>query len=891
MKIFLFRAYLLVILVLFSFSLKAAETVIEAEAGVRIGSATIVNSSLCSGGRKVGNLGGSANNGGVKFSFSVSEAGKHWLQLYYLAGESRNFKITVNQGASITVNCPSTGSWDIPGIVSVDIDLTSGLNMILINNGDANAPDLDFITIGSTDNGGSVQPDIRSFSLNKWKIDIDQLTGKSDFFYNGNPLISKAQLAFKESSNLYFSENLKERSVTESPLEDLFGTGKQIQISAKTADGKIQIRQNFYLYTGKDYILTDFTIESAEVLSSNYMAPVYSTSSTAILPSGDNKSLWVPFDNDKWVRYSSLNFGIPVSGYEVCALFNNDTRKGLIVGSVEHDTWKTGIRATTATTNILTRLEVFAGVTSNETRDVLPHGQVKNTTIKSPRMMIGYFDDWRRGMETYGDANAILAPRLSWTKGKPFGWNSWGAIQTHLSLTNATEVSQYFYDNLQNHNFSNDSTVYIGLDSYWDNIAYSDLFRFVRDCKTRKQNVGIYWTPFVDWGKDPNRTVEGAPGVLYKDIYLYANGKPQEIAGAYAIDPTHPASKLRANLFLKRFIDQGFTFLKLDFMTHGSLESDSHYDPTVFTGIQAYNQGLKYIVDYLKERMFINFSISPLFPTQYGHSRRIACDAYSSITDTEYTLNSLTYGWWLDHAYTYNDGDNVVLNGVSLGENRARVTSSVITGIFIVGDDYSSTGYGSAKTKAQTFLTNAEVNRIARLSKAFYPVKASNGSTAADMFMQQVADTTYLAVYNYDSKTATKDVLFDQLGLQSGSDYIFHELWNDTKEQHSGSWSANVPKRDVMLFKIYKGTLTSTGKSIKQTGLFFYPNPCKDELYFNHSSDTDFTLTAYNIVGQPVKVFNSSNKILYVGDLKNGLYLFSAVGKNGEHFIQKIMKE
>jgi hypothetical protein len=93
-----------------------------------------------------------------------------------------------------------------------------------------------------------------------------------------------------------------------------------------------------------------------------------------------------------------------------------------------------------------------------------------------------------------------------------------------------------------------------------------------------------------------------------------------------------------------------------------------------------------------------------------------------------------------------------------------------------------------------------------------------------------------------------------------------------------------------MLFKIYKGTLTSIGETIKQTP-YFYPNPCNNDLYFNHPSGTDFTLTAYNMVGQPVKVFNSSSKALYVGDLKPGLYLFSAVGKNGEHFTRKIMKE
>lgn len=890
MKIFLLKAYFVSFLALAAFSAKAAETVIEAESGEMVGTAKVVNSTLCSGGRKVGGMGGPSGNGGVKFSVPVSKAGKYKLQLYYLAGEIRNFKITANQDAGVTVSCPVSGSWDTPGVISTEMDLISGINTLLIDNPENYAPDLDLLIISPVDET-TASPDIHSFSMGKWKISIDQATGKTDLYCNEIPIILKSQIAFKDSAEIIFSENLQGRTIVESALNDLFGTGRQIQISAKTSDEKILVKHSYYLYSGNNYVLTDFSIESTEELSTNYMAPVYSTSETDILPNGTNKSLWVPFDNDHWVRYSTLDFGVPLSGYEVGAFINDETGKGVVIGSIEHDVWKTGIRATTSNGNTLSRIEAFGGVTSNQTRDNLPHGQVKNTTVKSPKMMIGFFDDWRRGMETYADVNEILAPKLPWAKGKPFGWNSWGAIQTNLSYTNATEVSEYFYDNLQNNNFSNDSTVYIGLDSYWTNISYSDMFKFVKGCKSRNQNAGIYWTPFVDWSNDPNRPVEGASGYYYRDIYLYANGKTQQIAGANAIDPTHPAAKLRANLYLKRFIDQGFTFLKLDFMTHGALESDAHYDPKVTTGIQAYNQGLKYIVDYLDGRMFINFSISPLFPTQYAHSRRIACDAYSSMNDTEYTLNSLTYGWWLDHLYNYNDGDNVVLNGVTTGENRARATSSVITGIFIVGDDFSNSGYPSAKTRAQTFLTNAEVNRIARISKAFYPVKTADGSKAADMFMQQVQDTTYLAIYNYDTKSAAKEIFFEQIGLKAGSDYIAHELWSGTKEQLSGSWTVTVPRRDVSLFKIYNGELTSSAKPLNNAGILFYPNPCRNELYFNATTGEDYTITVSNIMGQPVKVFESSGKILQVGDLKGGIYFFTAVGKNGEHFTCKIMKE
>ena len=90
--------------------------------------------------------------------------------------------------------------------------------------------------------------------------------------------------------------------------------------------------------------------------------------------------------------------------------------------------------------------------------------------------------------------------------------------------------------------------------------------------------------------------------------------------------------------------------------------------------------------------MYINLSISPVFPAHYAQSRRIACDAWNKMKDTEYTLNALSYGWWQDKVYQFNDPDHIVLRDATDGENRARVTSGVITGIFIAGDDFSKGG-------------------------------------------------------------------------------------------------------------------------------------------------------------------------------------------------------
>lgn len=193
-----------------------------------------------------------------------------------------------------------------------------------------------------------------------------------------------------------------------------------------------------------------------------------------------------------------------------------------------------------------------------------------------------------------------------------------GALQFNLTYEKAMEVSDYFKENLQNNHFVNpDQTVYIGLDSGWDCMNEEQLKSFIEKCKSNGQIGGIYWTPFTDWARDPERTVDAAPEYKYKDIYLYANGKPQELDGAYAVDPTHPAVEAMMKKISGLFHRAGFEYVKMDFMTHGAMEADKWYNPEITTGIQGYNYGMKLLNQYFGD-MYINLSISPVFPAQYG---------------------------------------------------------------------------------------------------------------------------------------------------------------------------------------------------------------------------------------------------------------------------------
>ena len=293
--------------------------------------------------------------------------------------------------------------------------------------------------------------DKSSLSEGKWSISFDEQSASIDVLQGQTILADDLYATYCNGDRLVSSREYARRSFKQSSVTDVFGSG-QVFTVVYTDEALPTLTQSFYIYPEADYVLTDFTLQSDSTVASNYMAPINLDAMQSLGAQGDAlRMLFIPFDNDCWIRYASHPAGFDsLTSYEVTAMFNNDTRDGVVVGSVEHDMWKSAITVTCDTTDrTFASMRCYGGVADSLTRDSKPHGTLKGSSIKSPKVMLGRFADWRDGLDTYGEANALVAPPKAWNKAVPFGWNRWGALQFDLTYDKAIEVSDFYRDHLQ----------------------------------------------------------------------------------------------------------------------------------------------------------------------------------------------------------------------------------------------------------------------------------------------------------------------------------------------------------------------------------------------------------------------------------------------------------
>ncbi len=532
---------------------------------------------------------------------------------------------------------------------------------------------------------------------------------------------------------------------------------------------------------------------------------------------GDTPYLWrdlgarmllVPYDNDMWMRYEAVPLRAGRKSYDVTVLFHPERREGLLIGAMDFSIWKNAIACPGMDARIL---EARCGqpYPDEGTHDQEPHGILEEKEVFSSRFRIAWGPDWRTLLEEYA---ALLGRERSprrWSRGVPFGFNSYAGLARTLNAENFRESGDFVWEKLMPGSFENHGETYINLDGGWQRVPEEDRRSILQDLHRRGQKAGIYDAPFACF-YPLDREIPEMPGHTFREIVLRdARGNPlPRVDRAVPYDVTHPLWLEWTAKKARKCLEEGYDYLKLDFLSHGGMEG-VHADPAVRTGRQALNFGYRVLERFYDEReigrpFFLSLSIAPLFPFGSGNARRFSCDAFGLAEDVEYVLNAQTYSWWTGGTlYQFNDPDHIVLQRAfcmpedsTEGEARARYTSAVIAGsVMLLSEDYSRAG---AKERTLQIACNPAVNAVASSGTVFRPADAA-GSSACRVFTAQICREDYVALFSWNPAPDTLSADLARCGLPEGT-YV--DLWTGKRvraERRALCW--DFPGPDAALLK------------------------------------------------------------------------------------------
>lgn len=753
----------------------------------------------------------------------------------------------------------------------------------------------------------------------QWAITFNQSNNTLTYAQNGKVLLKNVFIsALNKQEATLESKNYPNVVLTQEAYNDANGEGTKYTYTYSGLAGSENLEQSIYIYPSKNYLLVDAAVVAASgTTGSRYIAPIVCTTSNTFLPStGQNYVYDMPHDNDNWVGYAAQpwSLGVSITSCEVSGFYDVTSREGLIVGSVEHDNWKSGITSTTGSSNRLRELTVAAGVVNKRTNDIWEgrpsistHGTIYGKRVVSPKYFLGYYADWRNGLEDLGEATEKYCPKLAWDKGTIFSWQSWGGMADKVNYEGAMDVAEFFKTQMMPNHFVNENgTCYIVLDSFWDNFSEQQLRDFARYCKENGMHPGIYHTPFSYWGNEEQasqyRPYDGCP-YTWEQISLKANGKLRKIL-SIALDPTHPGTIEYNKRKLAQFQDWGFEYVKLDFINNGTLEADSYYAEGITTGMQAYTYGMDRVIEACGD-MFIDLSIAPVFPAK-GHARRISCDAWGEMNNSQYVLNSLNLAWWLDRVYPYNDPDHLVISkSENEGAARVRYSCGAMTGTVLLGDNYSlkgsCLGNQAERDRALKVATNPDINAVARIGRSFRPIEGSLPYSfkrwdytygVDNEFVLDTSDAFYYVVMNYDfTNPLQKTATFERIGMDPANVKSIKELWTGQSVTfNTNGFDVSIPTSDVRFYRIDKVTPTAITETTKAESSVFNLRYTSGRLHMEAAGGVA-SLTIYATDGRLLaqSEFSGDNKKESIDlPVNEGLVLVKCVSADGRSEVRKV---
>jgi hypothetical protein len=210
------------------------------------------------------------------------------------------------------------------------------------------------------------------------------------------------------------------------------------------------------------------------------------------------------------------------------------------------------------------------------------------------------------------------------------------------------------------------------------------------------------------------------------------------------------------------------------------------------------------VAEILGDDVFINLSMAPIFPYNYANGRRLCCDTYYKINETEYMMNSLTYGFWQSELYDWIDPDHIVVWGKDGKANdraaRSRLLSGIVTGgSFLTGDNFVNPAVNAEKAfgRYEELFTNKRLIDVLKIGKPFTGDLGTDCPRAAEVFRLENEGKIYIAIFNY-SKISVKTYSVD-VPEDTEAENLFT---GKTKSTANGKLIVTLPPEDSVIFEI-----------------------------------------------------------------------------------------
>lgn len=626
--------------------------------------------------------------------------------------------------------------------------------------------------------------------------------GEGDILWRDTPLVSGFHSEAQLQGLTLNSQQPSQRTPEWQTVNDRrWGQGNKLVLTARFADGRT-LTNDFWFFDNQPWLLSDMAVSAPTPLTVTRLTPI--TAAFADIGKGHDKRIYTtPYTNNFDFGVAPVDrFGLSQNGTDrfanpqepmvkfngishwVTALFDNDNRHGLVAGAATVQKWKSSQQLGEA---------IRANAPLSHFALYNWGGEQRGTQVASDMFFIGYFSDYRDGLETYGTVYNQGEPRMHWQGKVPVGFNAFYSHDSYGKARDMYAMTDYIAQHLKPLGYE-----YINMDGGFQPDGYPQgMTTFTNNVHQKGLKAGGYLTPFAIYENWLDLPVDNT-GYTHRDACLKdKDGKLiKTYLGSYALDMSHPAAQYIVRRNIKNYIDWGFDYIKLDFLDMGLYEGQ-HHDPHV-NGIQNYRLGMQIMRDEVLKAgrpIFLDASISPLLPAAFTQGRRAACDTSLGVADysgiERQAFNSVLSWWSNGTLYRYNDADMFVPEQLLQGDARSgqraalRLATAVAMdgGHWLVGDNLPF-----VDEDRSAWLENKSLLTLASSGIAARPLKLNNvyhqGEHSPEVLVQRASDSSvYVAFTNWSDTEKAWQLSASELGLTGQAPWQVSSLYDGVRWQ------------------------------------------------------------------------------------------------------------